>query len=652
VISRRLSSAEGEPRRARARRFFSPSLVAFAMLAGATTCSPAAFAAAAIDPYRAIAIAEDQRRYADGELRGFLSHADPAVRVRAALAVGRLQDSTSVRDLLPLLHDASPDVRREAIFALGQIGHRSARSAVDSSLTGADVATADLAIEALGKLGDRAATARVASFLSNASPLLRGEAAVALWRLADSTALPALVAHHDDPDPDVRWRVIYALEKIAYPDRVVLISAIHAGDPDPLVRAHVNRTMGRQKSPRATAYLLQQLEDPEPAVVVNAIRALQQVADTTCSLCGPRLIQFLGYGYPYVRVTAATALADRFAYQAVDTVTREVILDSLAAHLHDSDAATRGAAARALIYRRGALALERVRPLLMDTSLVTRIAVLQSLDHAPLESALPLLEPRLGPSNALLERMTAAEALGSLKARPMLQRLRSGLADTSMLYIAACAGALEAIGDSSSVPALAREYAQRAADADADARISIRDALRTLAGRAYADSLERRHPSRNALPTSYAKDFQDPPAVRGAVITTTAGRIEWEFYPHEAPQTVRNFVRLAERGYFDGLVIHRVVPDFVIQDGDPTGTGSGGPGYTIRCEYNRLRYDAGMVGMALSGKDTGGSQWFITHSPQPHLNGKYTIFAHVTSGMDVVRRIVQGDRVLRVEVTR
>ena len=117
-----------------------------------------------------------------------------------------------------------------------------------------------------------------------------------------------------------------------------------------------------------------------------------------------------------------------------------------------------------------------------------------------------------------------------------------------------------------------------------------------------------------------------------------------------APQTVRNFVSLARRGWFDGTVVHRVVPDFVIQDGDPTGTGSGGPGYTIRCEYNRLRYDAGRVGMALSGKDTGGSQWFVTLSPQPHLDGRYTIFARVTKGLDVARRVTQGTRILGVEI--
>ena len=134
------------------------------------------------------------------------------------------------------------------------------------------------------------------------------------------------------------------------------------------------------------------------------------------------------------------------------------------------------------------------------------------------------------------------------------------------------------------------------------------------------------------------------------MIHTSAGDIEWELSGSDAPQTVRNFVVLARKGYFDHACFHRVVPDFVIQDGDPTGTGSGGPGYTIRCEYNALQYDAGMVGMALSGKDTGGSQWFITLSPQPHLNGRYTIFARVTKGMDVAKRVTQGTVIDKVEI--
>jgi cyclophilin family peptidyl-prolyl cis-trans isomerase len=305
-----------------------------------------------------------------------------------------------------------------------------------------------------------------------------------------------------------------------------------------------------------------------------------------------------------------------------------------------------------LIAVRGDSALPAIEPLLADSSIYTRVAVLQALTRLPAERASPLLLSRLDATRPLFERMTAAEALGSLRSRAHVMELRAGLADTSVLFVASCASAIAELGDSASVPALARAFVARAldTDADADARVSIRDALRSLAGSAFADSLERAHPPRHAAPSYYAADFADPPAARRAVLHTTAGDIQWEFYGREATQTVKNFARLAKRGYFDGLAIHRVVPNFVIQDGDPTGTGSGGPGYTIRCEYNRLRYDPGMVGMALSGKDTGGSQWFITHSPQPHLNGRYTIFAHVTAGMDVVQRVVQGDRVLHVEI--
>jgi cyclophilin family peptidyl-prolyl cis-trans isomerase len=264
----------------------------------------------------------------------------------------------------------------------------------------------------------------------------------------------------------------------------------------------------------------------------------------------------------------------------------------------------------------------------------------------------PLLEARLVSSRPLSDRMAAEEALGALGDRAAAPALRAVLADTSVLAVAGAADALGTLGDTASVPGLVGAFERWAANADGDARVSIREALRALAGPAFADSLERAHPARNAAPAEFPAGFEDPPAARGALLHTPRGLIEWEFDAAEAPQTVKNFVRLAERGYFDGVPVHRVVPGFVIQDGDPTGTGAGGPGYTIRCEYNRLRYTPGQVGMALSGKDTGGSQWFITHTDQPHLDGRYTIFAHVVRGMDVVWRIVQGDRIEKVEILR
>ena len=607
---------------------------------------------ASTDPLWLIARAEDERRWSDGVLARFLAGPDPALRARAVLAVGRLQDTATVANLLPLLRDPDARVRSEAVFALGQIGDRRAREPLERMLPGTDPELADLAIEALGKLGDRASTPLVAGFLRDPSPRLRGEAAVALWRLADSSAIERLIEHTDDPDPEVRWRVLWALERVVAPERIDLIAALHLEDAEWLTRAYAARTLGRQKSPRATAYLLQRLGDPHPGVVVNAITALQSIGDTASVLTIRLLTGSLSHPHPYVRVTAATALAERFAWVRADSLAQRAALDSLASRLNDPDAATRGAAARALIARRGEVALPLVEPLLDDGSIYTRVAVVRALSLLPAPRASAMLLARLRPGTPLAERMAAAEELGTLKLRTLALPLREALSDTALLVVASAASALADLGDSASVPRLTRAYAERAGDADADARISIRDALRTLAGRGFTDSLERAHPPRNAAAPPVPADFAQPPTVKGAVLHTSAGDITWSFYVNEAPQTVRNFVRLAEAGYFDGLAIHRVVPNFVIQDGDPTGTGSGGPGYTIRCEYNRLRYDADMVGMALSGKDTGGSQWFITHSPQPRLDGRYTIFARVTAGMDVVWRVVQGDRVLKVDILR
>ena len=139
-----------------------------------------------------------------------------------------------------------------------------------------------------------------------------------------------------------------------------------------------------------------------------------------------------------------------------------------------------------------------------------------------------------------------------------------------------------------------------------------------------------------------------PPVSPHVFLDTDKGTIEIELAVLDAPLTADNFLALARRGFFNGMPIHRVVPTFVVQDGDPRGDGEGGPGYTIRDELNMRPYLRGTVGMALDGADTGGSQFFITHSPQPHLDGKYTVFGRVVAGMDVVDRLQQWDVIRRV----
>jgi cyclophilin family peptidyl-prolyl cis-trans isomerase len=128
-----------------------------------------------------------------------------------------------------------------------------------------------------------------------------------------------------------------------------------------------------------------------------------------------------------------------------------------------------------------------------------------------------------------------------------------------------------------------------------------------------------------------------------ATLTTQQGDIRLELYPKDAPQSVNNFVFLARQGYFDNVTWHRVIPGFVAQTGDPTGTGTGGPGYTIPDEVSSRRFETGTLGMANAGPNTNGSQFFITYAPQPNLNGRYTVFGQVVSGLDVLQKITPRD---------
>jgi len=176
-----------------------------------------------------------------------------------------------------------------------------------------------------------------------------------------------------------------------------------------------------------------------------------------------------------------------------------------------------------------------------------------------------------------------------------------------------------------------------AADTLPDARESWGPALPIVTGRSAA---EYRDVARRWL----------APAVMGqpnphVTIETDRGTLDLELLPAEAPLTVAAFISLVERRYFDGSRWHRVVPNFVVQDGDPRGDGWGGPGFVLRDEINPMRYEVGTVGMALSGPETGGSQYFITHSPQPHLDGIYTVFGRVVSGGGVLDAIAMGDRI-------
>jgi peptidyl-prolyl cis-trans isomerase B (cyclophilin B) len=157
-----------------------------------------------------------------------------------------------------------------------------------------------------------------------------------------------------------------------------------------------------------------------------------------------------------------------------------------------------------------------------------------------------------------------------------------------------------------------------------------------------------------------SQQWNNPPAMQidakrsyNCTIETPRGTIEIKLFAAEAPNTVNNFVFLAREGYYDGVTFHRVIDNFMIQGGDPTGSGMGGPGYRFADEFagNPHKHEAGSLSMANAGPGTNGSQFFICHGPQPHLNGRHTVFGKVTSGQSVVDSIKQGDAMVKVSIT-
>jgi len=161
----------------------------------------------------------------------------------------------------------------------------------------------------------------------------------------------------------------------------------------------------------------------------------------------------------------------------------------------------------------------------------------------------------------------------------------------------------------------------------------------------------RKEEPRKEEPRKEEKAMAEP--LPQVTLQTSKGNIVLELTEDETPNTVANFISLAEKGFYDGVAFHRVIPDFMVQGGCPLGTGTGGPGYVIADEFSpRLRHTRGVISMANAGPNTGGSQFFITHVPCPHLDGKHAVFGKVTSGMEVVDKIQKGDKIIKVAVDR
>jgi cyclophilin family peptidyl-prolyl cis-trans isomerase/HEAT repeat protein len=275
-------------------------------------------------------------------------------------------------------------------------------------------------------------------------------------------------------------------------------------------------------------------------------------------------------------------------------------------------------------------------------------SVLDALAKVGATNATAEITARLASDDPVV-RAAAARGLATVKAPNaaalLLEALKRSQGDGLYVARAAALDALTALDPTAARPLLTAALSDR----DWAMRVRAAEHLRRLDPNADVSSM-RPAPAPAVAELAALDPFINPPYSPAAYIDTSKGTIQFELAILDAPRTVANFMSLVRRNYFRGVQLHRVVPDFVVQDGDPRGDGEGGPGYTIRDEINQRPYLRGTVGMALDWPDTGGSQFFITHSPQPHLDGRYTVFGQVVAGMDVVDRLQQWDTIDRIRV--
>ncbi len=618
-----------------------------------------------------------------------LQDAEARTRRRAALAVGRVGLREGVEPLAGLLTDGEAEVRQMAAFALGLIGDQSARPALTAALKDADPMVQGRAAEALGNIGERSDAGAIAEMTQGhlkagaftaigpddlAYPITpQAEAArlglYALVRLNDFAAIMATVLDAAGQPVSTWWPIAYALQRPADARAAPALLAL-LNTPGRFTAAFAARGLGAIKAHGAGAPLRAIVEQrrADPAVVVQAIRSLVAIGDegavpvleklalepkTDASLrleamnAFAQLVTTDKIDLLLDLITEPTPGIRAGVMRALARLDPEAFLGALSGLDVDRDWTVRAAVATALGTIPAELSLARLTVMLKDRDQRVIPAVLAAIVASRAPGADAILIEHLKADDFVV-RAAAANGLAELKAisalPPLIAGYREWDGDRTYLARAAALGAIARID-----PTVARPVLEDALK-DREWAIRVRAAL-LLREHGVADA-EPARPAQGGRPIEQAERdiLLNPKFSPHAFIETDRGTIEIELAILDAPLTVSNFIALVRQGFYNGIAIHRLVPDFVMQHGDPRGDGDGGPGYTIRDEINQRPYLRGTVGMALDWKDTGGSQYFITHSPQPHLDDRYTVFGHVVNGMEVVDQLQQWDVVRRIRI--
>ena len=640
------------------------------------------------------------RRIIDDDLRVLLSDTDPTVRAKAVLALGQIGEASSLADSLKAATDAVPEVRQSAAFTIGLLADVASEPDLERLAGDATPGVRAAAAEALGRVHAMAAVPTIVRLLDDPEKDVRVAAGLCAWKFSEpDPLLDPLIANLTHADADVRMAAAYALARLgsiafAPPSSGATVGhlsesgvararaalAARVADPNPEVRMNVARGLASPKGGPELAVVGALSKDPVPGVRVNAVRSLGYPGIPIKPYLD-RAVTDQDQAVTRAALEAVGAVGGRSAISALNEVLAKVengwlreasllslakadpskISDIVAGLVVNPDVRMRSTAAELIAGHNEPGAIRAAIKLLADPE--PRIQAL----------AVPLVANQDGPVSRLLA--------GFFKSPDPV--VRAAVADVVADRFAHRHETVESTDDL--FARLEDIWAASPNDSIPDAKLSVLDAAakagrdektRTILNRGLSDAdvIVRRR-SADRFKDVYGEDrshdigpASDRPledyerivrfnlVPHAAIVSlqrpgTAIGRFTLALDGNAAPMAAWNFAQLAGKSFFDGATVHRVVPNFVVQDGDPRGDGNGGPGYSIRDEFNLLRYTAGVLGMASSGKDTAGSQWFVTLSPQPHLDGRYTSFGRVARGFrEIVTQMHPGDTVVSIRV--
>lgn len=619
------------------------------------------------------------------------------------ISLGSVQDDNAAEAIAEKLGAASEKVRLAARFALGQTLRDSPKATrfepmvIERITKEKNLRVKSALIVSLGVFGTRAALAEVARF-SFKEPKLQEAQAEAIARFAirqlfSADAVQTLAKIYKPKRQGLNWS-IYAMSRI--PDGALLAGQVPllrraAESPNADERMFAALALSRVRTPESFDAIMARLRDEDWRVGVNAIRALQgftTIDAPTQEKIITELLPLLSSPNYHIARTSLETLARIKYFNPTDAEQR--IAPTIGNQLRAPSTDLSATAMRALAQAFPTTALSYLYDLKAkgDTSLalLEAVGLIAERERVIREDLLNLLLEMLSQRNSKLATAATESLVKLWKLAPSDERFEQSLLSALKFH--------SELRNSSAVQAIAsalsdslffkQEYSQDILDAlahfkssdNTETVIVLLDALKANKEPLLASKVEPYLSDENnavrlkaaqviekltgTRPQVLRNDAPKPPYNLNdftrfkknpiAVLTTQYGEVELELFLNETPFTVLNFVALAERKFFDGLMFHRVVSNFVVQGGDPKGDGTGGAEHTIRSEFSPRSFERGMLGMASAGKDTESSQWFVMHAHQPHLDGRYTLFGKVLRGIAAVDRLEQGDVISAIRI--